>query len=373
MDRAFRAFLWILAAASTATAVTLYLRVGDYSLEGLRGIWWLLGSTACSYIVVACAYSFAKTSLEGPNRRWLAAVFGLSLALPLGPFRMIDDLPTEVPAYLALVVLPLCAYLGATALLLYEFRCASTPGSNRVLRALLPASLSLGAALVLCSLFLRTTFGEGRGSAGIHILTRQAQWVTAGINVAHGVFGPVTAWLNVFYVVAGYPIYLLSVLTSVATLVGLILSRFSMERFQTWPLFLRAAALAIWSSLFVISDIFWGWHFDLSGATWAAALATALWLATPLGGALLLLPLARGRPAAGALSTLLILQLPLAAFNVLMLPVYFRPSSIADLPGLGCLILGLLIQSLVYTELLVRKSKKAAAITKLPEVAAKAA
>jgi hypothetical protein len=342
------------------------------SFQGIRALWWMLGSTASCYIVLALAYTFAAARPEGLKAPWLATVFAICLSLPFGSYGIVEDLPVRpVLAYLAIAVLPLLAYFGVITLLLSELRRGPAPGSSHVLRKLLPASLFVGAVLVLCSLFLRTTFGDP-GDTGLSILAWRTSWVTAGTNVAHDVlFGPTIPWLNVFYVCAAYPIYLLALLAAIATLAGLAASRFSIERLQMWRLFHLSAALASWSCLLVISDIFWGWHFDLSNSTWAATLATALWLATLVGGAIVLLPLARGRPAVGGVATLLVFQVPLAAFNVLMLPVYFRRYSIADLPGLGCVILGLLIQSSAYAEVLFRR--KGVAETKRPEVAALAA
>jgi hypothetical protein len=356
MKRTFQNSLYVFAAAIAAITVGFFLHDRD-SFEAIRGTWWFFGSTSASYILLALAYSFHDERQEGPNKKWILVLGVLALSLPIGAYRVVDDFPAQpLLTYLAVTVLPLAAYLVFIVPQLLNFRFRTTSHPSRIRRILLPASLLGGASLVFASLFLRTTF-EG---TGLSILMRKAQWVTAGTNVSVGAFGPGAPWLNVFYIYAAYPIYLFSLLASLAALAAFARSRFSLEKLQHSRILRYSASFAIFSSLWVVSDIFWGWHFGLSPLAWAAAIATALWLATPILGAALLIAFSRGREGLWPLRALILFQFPLTAFNVLMLPIYFLPSSIAELPGLGCLIVGLLLQSWAHTVLLLGSQVPAA-------------
>jgi len=352
MKRAFQNSLYVFAAAITAITVGFFLHQ-RHSYEAVRATWWLLGSTAASYIFLALAYSFSGARQEALNKKWIVALGVLALSLPIGTYQVVDDFPAQhLLTYLALTVLPLTVYLGLIVPQLLGFPLRAPSHPSRARRILLLTALLGGPCLVFTSLFLRTTFGEGHGETGLSIITRNAQWVTAGTNVSVGAFGPGTAWLNVLYIYAAYPIYLFSLLASLMALAAFARARFSPEKLQHSCILRYSAPFAIFSSLWVVSDIFWGWHFQLSLLTWTAPIATALWLATPILGAALLIAFSKGREGLWPLRALILFQFPLAAFNVLMLPVYFLPSSIADLPGLGCLIVGLLLQSWAHAELL---------------------
>jgi hypothetical protein len=362
MGRGFRIFLFVFAAAVTAVAIGSYLHAHEHSIAGFSTQWLLIGSTACSYLVLAFAYLYCKEPSQAPTPKWLAILFAVALSQLIVSYVATDVFGFRYfLQFIGLRLVPFCAFLGVTAFLLSGFPSKASAVSGRLRRILIPASLLTSAALVLSSLFLRTTFNDSSDGTGWNVITHHAHWVTTEANVAHGVFfGSTINWLDTLYAHAGFPIYSLSLIATILTVLGLVASRMSTARFQASSFFRLSSAIAILASLWVITDIFWGWHFDLSSVTWAAVIATGLWLATPIFGVALLLPVIRGALDVWRLRALLLFQFPLVAFNVLMLPVYFQSDEPTHLPGLGCLILGLLIQSWACMEVLARRANRSA-------------
>ncbi len=116
-------------------------------------------------------------------------------------------------------------------------------------------------------------------------------------------------------------------------------------------------AISSFACLAVYTDIFWGWHAYLASdvaAPWNAVLATALWAAGPLFAAVLLAPVARGESGAWRLRAVAIFQLPVAAFNLFMMPEYLH-GGLVDVPGLAILMLGLQLQSWACMALTIRR------------------
>jgi len=157
-------------------------------------------------------------------------------------------------------------------------------------------------------------------------------------------FGTTLPYLQPFYKYGGYPTYLFALLASAAILIRIAVARFSLDRYR-WSCWISIFAVIIsLASLWVLTNIFWGWYFDLYAAPWAATVATALWLAVPLAGAFLLVPLLWKPGESWRLRAFLLLQVPIAAFNVMQLQAYYGSDSLG-LQGLGMLIIGLLLRA----------------------------
>jgi hypothetical protein len=118
------------------------------------------------------------------------------------------------------------------------------------------------------------------------------------------------------------------------------------------------------SCFWVLTDVFWGWHFDFSSFPVTAAIATVLWLAGPLFAILLVVPLVWKKNDLWRLQALLALQVPIAAFNMAMIGTYWGTDGL-DMPGLGLLIIGLLLESLACIEVLARRAQGRATVQEL--------
>jgi len=133
-------------------------------------------------------------------------------------------------------------------------------------------------------------------------------------------------------------------------------SRCSIDRLRRSSIAALSAIVINLASLWVLNDIFWGWHFDLSTIPWAAAVATAPWLVGPIAGAILLIPLLWKRDESWRLHAFLLLQVPIAAFNVVQFPAYFN--SDLDWPGIGILIIGLQLEGWACLDFLAYRAGK---------------
>jgi hypothetical protein len=111
-------------------------------------------------------------------------------------------------------------------------------------------------------------------------------------------------------------------------------------------LFARFAAVFTFAVFWVYTDIFWGWKYLGSQSLWSSYLGTALWLIAPLFVLVLLIPMTLRQGETWRLQTILLLQLPVAAFNYSMMPDYFGKAALVHLPGLGLLMIGLQLESL---------------------------
>jgi hypothetical protein len=125
---------------------------------------------------------------------------------------------------------------------------------------------------------------------------------------------------------------------------------------RSLPFSVTGAATML-SALWAVSDIYWGWQFDLDRVRWAAWLGFACWVATLGFGLAVVIQIARAQRADKMLRNLMLFQVPLALFNFFMVPEYIHYSlggGIFPVPlaGLGLLLLGLQMQSWAYGALL---------------------
>jgi hypothetical protein len=351
MSRAFRAFMVIYAGAMTALAVGSSFESSLRSIySDLWVLWVLIAAVSLSYVVLALGYFSSKDREKTPTRLWLAIVFGLAASLPI----LILSKSFGETTLIRLVVntVAVLGYLAVSAFMLSEFRLGSDE-SSRVRRVPVTAALIGGIGLVISSLFLRTT----DLGTGWNIVTRKVDWITSGVNVGKEVlFGPTIQWLQPIYAPGGYAIYLLALIATLAMLAWLVVFRLSVLRIQSSRTFPWFTAIFSFASLWVYTDIFWGWHFDFANTPWAAVLATVLWLAASLFGIVLLAPIAGGELQIWRLRAVLIFQLPVAAFNFLMLSTYFTID--LNMPGLGMLIVGLQLETWACMDLLASRRRQ---------------
>jgi hypothetical protein len=338
MSRAFRAFMAIYAGTMTALAVGSRFESSLRSIYSQwRDLWVLIAAVALSYVALAFGYFSREDREKTPPRRWLAIVFGLAVSLPIViPSNTLGEKTVMRTVVNTAAVL---GYLAVSAFMLFEFRSGSD-AIRRAGRIPVTAALIGGIGLVISSLFLQTTADHG---TGWNIVTRKADWITTGVNVGQGIFGPTIKWLQPIYAPGGYAIYLLAMIAALAMLARLVVSRLSVLRIQSSRIFPWFTAIFSFASLWVYTDIFWGWHFDFADAPRVAVLATVLWLAASLFGIVLLAPIVREELQIWRLRAILIFQLPIAAFNFLMLSNYFTID--LNVPGLGMLIIGLQLET----------------------------
>jgi len=338
MNRAFLAFMVIYAGAMTALAVGSSFERSLGSFYSDRwGLWVFTAAVSLSYVALALGYFSREEREKTPPRRWLSIVFGLAVSLPiLGLSKSFRD---TTLIRLVINTVAVLGYLAVSAFMLSEFRLGGDE-SRRVRRIPITAALMGGTGLVISSLFLRTTADDG---TGWNIATRKVVWITSGVNVGQGIFGPTIEWLQPIYAPGGYAIYLLALIASLAMLTWLVVSRLSVLRIRSSRIFPWFTAIFSFASLWVYTDIFWGWHFDFANTPWAAVLATVLWLAASVFGVVLLAPIVRGELQIWRLRAALIFQVPVAAFNFLMLSTYFTTD--LNMPGLGTLIVGLQLET----------------------------
>jgi hypothetical protein len=350
MKLASRIFLFTYAAAMAVVAAALYLHHGSET----DSFWLETGLTSLAYSLFAFGYATFPDRERAPSRVWMVLAF-LALAFVPSSFLVMFFQGKPLFAYgllgTMIFTLSVLLYLAIALLLLHHFRAQAV--GYHVRRIVAPIILVAGAALVFSSLRLHIT---DNSHCGWDVLLRKAEWITVHVNVGTPIlFGSPIDWLQPFYAHGGYPIYLLALLATVTTLIALAAGRLSVDRFRTSSLGALSAVVINLVSLWVLNDIFWGWHFDLSTIPWAAAVATALWLLGPIAGAILLIPLLWKRHETWRLHAFLLLQVPIAAFNVMQFPAYFE--SDLDLPGIGILIIGLQLESWACLDLLSYRGK----------------
>jgi hypothetical protein len=344
MSRAFRAFMMIYAVAMVAVSAGVYIQSRP---KAQYGEFISAGAASLCYLVLALAYLGGNDRQKSPTRAWLAVVYALTLSMLAAMLLSEDAVPMKGVASIVTATGCVLGCLGATTLLLFDMRSKGGPRWIRARRWLVPASLVIGAGLVCSSVFLNTT----KGDIGWNIIARKAPWITSEVNVATPVWwGHTIEWLKPVYSPGGYAFYVLGLATTLMLLFRLAVSRGSLVRMRASSGVTWLAALISLTCLWVLTDIFWAWHLDLSETPWAAITATCLWLAGPVFGVLLLAPFVRGKPDAWRIRALLIFQLPIAAFNFLMLLAYW--GSDLDMPGLGMMIVGLQLESWACMDLL---------------------
>ncbi|HYM78798.1 MAG TPA: hypothetical protein VE377_22695 [Candidatus Dormibacteraeota bacterium] len=351
MNLAFRVFLFAYSVAMAAVVV------GFYAQHNSDSLWPDTATIAFSYFVLAVGCTASRDRDRAPAPVWLGIAFGPLLLLPSTVlFAFLSERPPwprglPMAVIFTLVVL---AYLGVAVILLRYF--LSKEAHSRLRRILVPLALIAGAALVFSSLFLGIT--DNHGPNGWSILAFKAQWITSHINVGTPLFfGDRIEWLQPLYVPGGYITYLAALLATIVILIQLAAGRMSIDRSRESPLLTLPAVVISLASLWITTDIFWGWHFDLSSTTWTAVVATILWLTGPLFGAVVLVPLLWKRCETWRLRAFLLLQVPLATFNLVRLQAYFGYDSL-EIPGLGTLIAGLLLESLACLALLAQRAKE---------------
>lgn len=320
MSRAFRAFMVIYAGAMTALTVgsSFESPLGSFYSDWW-GLWVFIAAVSLSYVVLALGYFNWEDREKTPTRRWLAIVFGLAASLPI--LVLSKSFGETTLMRFVINTVAVLGYLAVSAFMLSEFRLGNDE-SSRVGRIPVTAALIGGIGLVISSLFLQTTADHG---TGWNIVTRRVDWITTGVNVGQGVLlGPTIEWLQPIYAPGGYAIYLLALIATLAMLAWLVVFRLSALRIQSSRIFPGFTAIFSLASLWVYTDVFWGWHFDFADIPWAAVLATVLWLAASLFGIVLLAPIVRGELQIWRLRAVLIFQLPVAAFNFLMLVYLFH-------------------------------------------------
>jgi len=351
MNLASRILLFTYATATATIAGALY---SDH--RGDSDSFWLeTALVALAYLLFALGYTISRDDEHAPSRMGMVPAF---LALACLPSSMLLLFFREKPFYISLLWGPMMfalwvfLYLAIALLLLREFRSQVVP--YRVRRIVVSLILVAGAAFVFGSLHFHITDGA---HSGWDVLLRRSEWITAHVNVGTPIlFGSPIDWLQPFYAYGGYPTYVVTMLATVAILIALAASKFSIDRLRRSSIAALSAIVINLASLWVLNDIFWGWHFDLSTIPWAAAVATALWFTGPLAGAILLIPLLWKRDESWRLHAFLLLQVPIAAFNVVQFPAYF--DSDLDLPGIGILIIGLQLASWACLDLLAHRASE---------------
>jgi hypothetical protein len=348
MKLAFRIALFAYAAAFAIVAF------GVYSLHSDNALWPSTASTALAYLFFAIGYAASRGPDRNPSRLWVTLGF-LATCLLLGPILLSLFYETPIPSeYLRLtVVIPsvVLVYLAIAVLMLRDMRSAGP--HLRLRRILVPILLLSGAACVFYSLRLQVTDTD---HPGWDIIRGKTPWITAHISVATGLFtGNELSYLHPFYA-HGRIIYILALLATVALLIWFAVARFSINRRRDSSLLTVPAIALILAGFWVVTDIYWGWHFDLHESPWAAIIATALWLTAPILAAVLLIPLHwRGRET-WRLYAFVLLQLPIAAFNVMQLQAYYGSDSL-HFEGLGTLIIGLQLETWACLDLLAHREK----------------
>jgi hypothetical protein len=237
-----------------------------------------------------------------------------------------------------------------------------SPAWFRRLRTVPMVLLSVGASLVVSSLFLQVTLTRnGSGGSplptGGRLLLRQVRWVTAEIGLTQDIDDLATGIPSVAFDVAGAVLYAVAVLAALATLVRLVRARFASTRLRSSRVLPVTGAATMLCALWAVSDIYWGWQFSLDRMRWAAWLGFACWTATLGFGLTAVLRIARASGGSKNLHNLMLFQVPLALFNFFMVPEYIYYSlggGIFPVPlaGLGLLLLGLQMQSWGYAALL---------------------
>jgi hypothetical protein len=206
----------------------------------------------------------------------------------------------------------------------------------------------IGCLLVLVSLFAPITLSEnyGHGAVGWRVLDRQVHWVTAYASVGQSAaFGGTIKWLQPIFQVTGYAFYACTIVATLAMFVILIALRFSSSRLAVSVTFARLTAVLSLASAWVLEDIHWGWHFDFSSQAFAACVATAFWVSMIVFSGIVVGRMARGDRSSSLISWLRLVQIPMIAFNLMLLREYFSRDEYVPFTGLAALLVGLPVLS----------------------------
>jgi hypothetical protein len=333
MSRTVKIFLIVYAIAVTVVAVMI-VRQPDIFMS-----WPILSvATAAAYVLIALGFLLARDSAAAPGPWCVALTCIAALVAPAVAARYLhedDGASLVLPMWLLVV-----GYIAITLVLLRSINSRALDLRSRWPRISVPTALVIGSALVVSSLFVNTA-----KETGWRILARHTPWITDEYNVARGSASSV-AWLGEAFAPVGYVFYALAIFGAVAVLGFVLWSRFSAARLQRSPLFLKLTALVSLTTVWVLTDIYWGWLSVFSFVArswWVSLVAFGCWVSALIFGFWLVRPLAKGQ--ASRLRMLLAFLLPAGTFNMNLLAFYFIGDSFTDFPGLGLLMIGLLLES----------------------------
>jgi hypothetical protein len=236
----------------------------------------------------------------------------------------------------------------ASIVVFFVFRNEKRSRRPAAWRKLVLAVLMASAGLVFSTLFLPVA----EIGSGWAIVLGKSQWITDQYNVAGSWSGPGKDWLQAVYGPIGHLVYLISLAATVAMAGWLVFVLASSKHLRSSRILACFAATFNFIVFWVYTDIFWGWHYLSTQSAWSGYLASALWLAAPAFVLVLLLPVALRQGETWRPQTLLILQLPVAVFNYLLMPLLFERGEVY-LPGLGVLMIGLQLESWACTALMI--------------------
>lgn len=353
MSRTFRILAVFHAVAIVVVAVGAVITSTDLEFAGA---WVFFLAPALCYAVLAAACVSSRNLSRSVGGPLVWVTFALALSIP---GVMAVAYPGDELNWVLGTVL-VTAYLAVAIFLRRRF-AQERSDLTRMQRVGLLAALLAGVSLVGASLLLRITADIGRGvtPSGWRILAGQARWITTYYSVGNIDGDHAISWLHPIFGPVGYGFYLLAVVGTIALLGLLAVSRFSIAEARANRFFPWMTAILNLASVWLVTDIFWGWHYELAHTPWLATVAFACWLAMLLMGAVLVLPMLRRDASPWRVGTLLSHQLPLTAFNLTMLPVYFTDDHWLFFPGLAALILGLQLLAWGSTCILTRTSAAA--------------
>lgn len=352
MSRTSRLLVLLYALAMLAQAAGSYAA----SPSDLLTVWSFSGAVAAAYLVLALGYIFSRKITREPSLPWLAAALVFILTLWSETFfkngsPTPDDLK-NIPQYTG----PWIVFIAVSISLYFALRKGKGTANPASSRMFLVALWAVGAVFVALSLVLDIT----DDATGWQVVLRRAPWITQYHNVATSDSDPSIEWLQPIYGNAGYIVYLLALVLTLAVALWLVVALARLKGWQSSRALASSAALFTFLVFWLYTDIFWGWHSLVPESRWSALLCTALWLAAPLFVLAYLAPVSLRQGETARLRTLLVLQLPVAAFNYATLPTYFSSASGGpSFPGLGTLMMGLQLQSWACIALFTFASNKA--------------
>ena len=342
MTRTFRLVLVIYALSFAALSVAT--RLAHSPSTTLFG-WWL-GDYAvpCAYLALVIGSLFSKNEGHEPSTPWVIVTFGFSLSLL--PVCFQDPIQKADIPFISISLACLLGYLAFSGWLYMHLRRGHISFRPSFWWSALAAGI-VGSSMVLSTLFMDTTtrnpgFSQEGADTGWGIVLGRTPWVTTRVNIASlGNDIPTIPWLQHFYVPGGYIVYLLALAASVALFAWLVTVRPSIKRVDQSRALAGFVFIFSFFTFWIYTDIFWGWQSLLAEAEWLAVLATALWLCGPILALITLFPVAAGQDYALGLRIFLLLQVPIGAFNYLMLGNVVG----LDMPGLAVLMVGLQLES----------------------------
>jgi hypothetical protein len=350
MSRRIRFSILIFAVAMTALGVAI-----EIPKHG-REIWdsWLLAGGLCAaYLVLALGFFFSRAEDGQLSVGWRIAMVVLS-ASQVTP--CISENGASFENYMkdAVVLISAGAYLFVSLWIYGRLRSGSPNFGASSMRKIAWGAWIAGAALVLSTLFLNTTLESDGVSmlgtlgdaskSGLMILLGHARWVTGYVNVGHDATTGTAEipWLQPVFAIAGYGVYLMIVLATLVMAGLVIRSRLLGRDIRVLKVFATFSTVFAFCSFWIYTDIYWGWHFELSDSPALAVCAAGMWIAGPVLFLAVLCPRPLWGFDRGRVRTILLFQAPVAVFNCFPLPLYF---SELKLEGLAVLMAGVQLQS----------------------------